>query len=224
VIALGVLIVLGVGFFQLRTEQTRLQGENDALNEKVVLLQKKYKEEKARVGGLQRAKTALEGQKRTLQKELAALKEENTSLLAKTGASEKGLRRKVASLNARMNSLSKELSEVRAAYETQGKEYTQAKKDHAEKSARLTADNQSLKAELKRQEQMLARCNANNTELCVLVDELLAKYESKGVVTSILQKEPFTQFEKAEVEKVVQEYRDKKADHSLERFQEQASE
>jgi hypothetical protein len=43
-------------------------------------------------------------------------------------------------------------------------------------------------------------------------------------VTSILQKEPFTQFEKAEIEKLVQEYGDKKADHSLERFREQAPE
>jgi chromosome segregation ATPase len=224
VISFGVLITLGVSLFQVRAERTRLQGENTALNEKLVLLQKKYKEEKARVGGLQRAKSALEGQKRTLQKELAALKEENASLLVKRGASEKALRHRVASLSTRVDELSKELSELQAAHEALGKEYTQAKKDYADKLAKLTADNQILEAELTRQKQRLARCNVNNKELCVLVDELLAKYESKGVVTSILQKEPFTQLEKAEVEKLVQEYQDKKSDHSLERFQEQTPE
>jgi chromosome segregation ATPase len=224
VVTFGALIALGVGLFQLRGERNRVQGENDALNERVVLLQKKYREEKARVGGLQRAKSALEGQKRTLQSELSKLQEENASLAAQRGTSEKALRGRVASLRARADELSKELSEVKAAHEVLGNEHARSTKEYEERVNLLTAENQSMDAELKRQEQRLARCALNNVELCGLVDELLSKYESKGVMTSILQKEPFTQVEKAEMEKMLQEYEDRKADHSIERFQEQASE
>ncbi len=218
------LIALGVGLVQLRQERARLQGENDALNEKVTLLQRKYKEEKARAGGLERAKSALEGQKGSIQNELAKLKEENASLAAQRSTSDSGLRRQAVSLRTEVDGLSKELLGIKAAHEALGSECAKSKEGHEGEVNRLTAENQSMDAELQRQEQRLARCTLNNVELCALVDELLSKYESKGVVTSILQKEPFTQVEKAQMERLFQAYKDKKADHSMERFQEQPSE
>jgi hypothetical protein len=38
---------------------------------------------------------------------------------------------------------------------------------------------------------------------------LLAKYQSKGVFTALLEAEPFTQIEKVRVENLMQEYKDK---------------
>ncbi len=219
-----VLIAFGVSLLHVRKERAGLQAENREVSEKAALMQKKYRDEKARVEGLQRSQTSLEGQKRTLQGELAKLKEENASLLEQRGESQKALAGKVASLTARLEEVSRRSSELQAAHQALQAESAREKKDLEERMNRVAEQNRGLEEELKKQEQGLARCRDDNRELCGLVDDLLAKYEGKGVVTSILQKEPFTQMERAEVEKLMQEYQDKKAKHSMERLEEQAHE
>lgn len=216
----GVLLALGVSLVQARKERAGLQSENNEMSEKIALVLEKYREERRRVEGLQRSQFSAEGQRRTLQNEVAKLKEENASLRSQERASEKRLMQEVASLTVRAEELSKQAADVQAAYDALRQEHTRAKKDCERILSKLTEKNRGLDAELKRKEQGLALCNADNAELCALVDDLLAQYESKGVVHSILQKEPLIQKGRAEVEKLLQEYRDKKSRHSSERFRE----
>jgi hypothetical protein len=52
-------------------------------------------------------------------------------------------------------------------------------------------------------------CEKKNGELYQIDLSLMEKYKDKGVFTSLLQKEPFTQIESVKIENLLQEYRDK---------------
>jgi chaperonin cofactor prefoldin len=67
----------------------------------------------------------------------------------------------------------------------------------------------SLKSELKRTYQSLDKSEGNNARLCVIAGELLDRYENKSVIGSLMEKEPFTQIKRVELEKLTEEYRER---------------
>lgn len=66
-----------------------------------------------------------------------------------------------------------------------------------------------LDAEIAKQIDVTQTCEKKNAELYQIDLSLMEKYKDKGVFTSLLQKEPFTQIESVKIENLLQEYRDK---------------
>jgi chromosome segregation ATPase len=82
----------------------------------------------------------------------------------------------------------------------------------------LTAQGQQ-RAEIERQLQVQSEnfkvCYGNNRQLLDINRELLARYEGKGVFDALRQKEPFTGMTQVEVENLVQDYRYKLDDFTV---------
>ncbi len=77
------------------------------------------------------------------------------------------------------------------------------------KLAEQRLEKQSLDAALARQKTALSVCMERNAALHKLGNEVLAKYEQKGCLTSLLEAEPFTQLQRVKLENLMEEYRDK---------------
>jgi hypothetical protein len=60
-----------------------------------------------------------------------------------------------------------------------------------------------------RQRTALAGCSERNARMYKLGNDLLDKYEEKSCFTSVLQAEPFTGLRRAQIEKMVEEEREK---------------
>ena len=68
---------------------------------------------------------------------------------------------------------------------------------------------QETETELKGVYGMLERCEDNNANLCLIAEELIGAYETKGVGDVILHKEPLTQIKRVELEHFAETYREK---------------
>lgn len=193
----------------LYKERNQLLVDLDKSQRRGDLLQRKYAEEKARASGLLRTKQSLEGQIRSLQNDIGQLKSEKETLEgelanveAKYAEKTKHLEKKIETLFERIESIKASRDEVVARY----KEKVEVIKENEQKIAQLSGDLQRTEFELKRTTQQLTNCKENNERLCMITEELVDKYKNKGVVGSIMVTEPFTQLEKVEIEKLVQEY------------------
>ncbi|NOV28805.1 hypothetical protein [Methylomonas sp. ZR1] len=82
------------------------------------------------------------------------------------------------------------------------KEVSQAKADLQAQLTALTTKQQAT-------EQQLGVCDNHNVKLYEAAKELLARYEDKGALASMLQNEALLQFNSVEMETIVQEYEDK---------------
>ncbi|WP_415878645.1 hypothetical protein [Methylomonas sp. TEB] len=82
------------------------------------------------------------------------------------------------------------------------KEVSQAKADLQAQLTALTVKQQAT-------EQQLGVCDTHNVKLYEAAKELLARYENKGALASMLQNEALLQFNSVEMETIVQEYEDK---------------
>lgn len=60
-----------------------------------------------------------------------------------------------------------------------------------------------------RQRTVLSTCAERNLAMHRLGNEVLDKYEEKGCLASVLQAEPFTQLQRAKIENLIEDYRDK---------------
>lgn len=210
--ALGILSGSGYAFVTLYKERNRLRTDLHSTQRRADLLQRKYSQEKARSTALMRTKQSLEGTIRAKQTEIdqakaekQALEEELSGLEAKYAAKTKHLEEKIDTLFARIESIKASREEVVARY----KEKVAIIRDNEEKIAQLSEDLQRTGFELKRTNRQLDNCTENNERLCLITEELVDKYKQKGVVGSLMVTEPFTQLEKVEVEKLVQEYTDR---------------
>ncbi len=87
----------------------------------------------------------------------------------------------------------------RTALDQKQRQTFQTLQEREKELKQLTADSQ----------RKYDQCAEHNARLYMIADELIHKYENKGVVSSLLEKEPFTQIKKVELEKLVQDYKDK---------------
>jgi chromosome segregation ATPase len=119
----------------------------------------------------------------------------------------------------RMKKEAKESSEVAAKIKKELQEMERKNKELDNELQKITAEEQILQVDLKKKTQELGSCMSNNAELCLLAEELVEKYRSKGLGTMILEKEPLTQIKKVKLERLSQKYleqiKQKKMDNKL---------
>jgi predicted nuclease with TOPRIM domain len=176
------------------------------------LLEQKYKEEKAQVGRMQREKLILEGQVRQAKMDLEKVEKEKQQLLSSSTTSEKKLKKQLNACENTKDQLSESLDELQTTHADLTKRHQQTIMDLEKRVAevhKLTNENASLNSELKRSISQSNRYLAHNEKLSMISQELVGRIEQKELGSSILVKEPLVQFERVELEKILQEYLDK---------------
>ncbi len=219
-LVLGVGIAAGGGYGHVQLEKTRraLESEIQGLEDLNALLKKKYAEQKALNGQFMRAKAQMEGRQRALQKELDEARAELESASGGEAALRAEARKKegeIATLNRRVTEIERHLEEERKKQKQMTATHEAALKEAARERAALERTRDDLEADLGRSRREMERCREHNSRLCTIARELVEKYENKGVADALAQKEPFTQVERVEVEKLVQEYLDRIDDEKL---------
>jgi chromosome segregation ATPase len=221
-LALAGLAALGYGYASVRGERAALEEKAGELEKKILLLDKKYSEKRALEQQLMRARTQLEGQMRGLQAELDKLRGEKDLLFEEKSGTEEDLekmRARAASLEASVKDLKDKTEKLKAEADASAKAQATALKDHQQETERLLAERRKAEADLqsslKATQQKLERSESNNARLALIAEELTERYKNKGVTTSILQAEPFTQIQKVEMENLLAEYRERIEDEKL---------
>ena len=74
---------------------------------------------------------------------------------------------------------------------------------------KVEADKNQLQETIGEQAQLLVSCEDNNAKMVQINRELLARYEKKGALDVMLQREPLTQLKRVEIENIAQEYQEK---------------
>jgi chromosome segregation ATPase len=198
----GTSVGLVYGNYQLGKERKAHQEKINEANKKAALIQKKSSEERD-------LRSSLESQKRALTGEVEKLKKENAALVEEIKKIEGG----ALALETQFKNLAEEYSRVKAARDetsAQLAQVVQIAKDLESEVKRLTIGKQTLEASLSKVNQDLDRCRACNGKLCIIGEEILARERKpRGLVSTIVQNEPFTQLKKVELEKIAQEYQDK---------------
>ncbi len=211
VIVVAVLLVGTLGWSSLSLKKSRdaLAEALAASERKTNLLNEKYKEEKAQVGRLQRAAMTFEGQIRQARMD----KEKAENELAELKALAEGEQKKrIESCEAEREHLKAngaKLTEEVAQLEAKYQETTAALKIAASENKGLKGDIQNLKAELKQAGQDNQRYRAHNVKLSQIARELVARVEKNELGSSVLVKEPVLQFQKVELEQLLQDYLDR---------------
>jgi chromosome segregation ATPase len=233
VFSLGTMVVLWYNRVQLVKQRDQLQEEVKAANKRMALLKKKKSEESQLIqvqqlrersslaGQIQAAESqiqAAEGRVAVFQKENGSISQQYESVLAQKKRLDLELQTLSSQKEEMRNSwekTKKELAELSAAYEKVNRDLKQ-----------LTEEKRSMKktleSELEKMRQKLGQCEAHNARLCTIAHELIDKYRTKGLVNTLLQKEPFTQLKRVEVDELMQEYQEKIEQQKLHRTSDQA--
>ncbi len=205
-----VMLIGGLGYlaYQLDCEKKVLEGQLDHTEKKTVLLNRKYKEEKALVGRLQRENLALNGQVRQAKIDAEAAIAEADKLRSRMGKSgrqlevcveeKKGLSRQVEKWKTDYTQLSKQQEQTAA----------QLKNTRQEKDT-LKSRVETLASELGFSESKNKRYYAHNRKLAKIARALVARIEKEELGSSVLVNEPIFQFDRVELEGILQEYLDR---------------
>ena len=146
--------------------------------------------------------------------------------MLKQAAAEKAeLQQQAAALQQQVEKLTRELAAVQSDASA-GKQKMQAGfsetiEQWRQRDAKQTGQLEQLRAQLKEQTEQGARfeaqlqaqtnnfnvCYGNNKQLLDLNREILARYRDKGIFDSLRQSEPFTGLKEVEVQNLVQDYR-----------------
>ena len=207
--AIGALGYLFYEYRLLQAERDDLAAELASATQKAEMLQNRYKEQKALEANLLRTKLTLEGHIGKLQAEIKDLQEENTQLSNDKSYLARKLRGENQALKARIEELVLQNQALVAELQEEKQRYAQTVKAHEAQVRKMEAEVQGLNANLKRTDLKLDCCVAHNQQLAEIGEELLYRYENKGVMDSFLENEPFIQTQKVELEKLVQEYAEK---------------
>jgi chromosome segregation ATPase len=220
--ALGVMAGLALGLIyghlQLAGEQKAHQTKLKEMSQRLSQTQRRYVEERTLHTSLEDDKQQAQNQLDALQKEKERLLGENRDLKAKADALEirsASLDTKVASLETRASSLdtkntqlAERLTKVeadRSALDQKQRQTFQTLQEREKELKQLTIDSH----------RQYDQCASHNARLYTIAYELIRLYENKGVVKSLLSKEPLIQVKKVELEKIVQDYKDKVNEQKL---------
>ena len=219
-LSVGIGAVLGYYHIKLTKEQTSLQHEVEVLNKRAALLQRKYAEKRALTERHLRGKSVLAGQKRALEAEVERLGKKNMSMLEENkalNALKKKLKDETLFLKAKIEELSENCSKVKTELADLELKYGRVIMGFDQDLKSMVAEKKTLQSELRKERQKFDRCMTKNAKLCLIANELIEKYQNKGVIGTLMQKEPFTQLKKVEIEKFMQEYKEKIEEQELER-------
>lgn len=205
----GFTIALLYGNYRIEKQRKFMQSQIDKCEKKGELLQRRYVEQKATSERLQRLNVSLNGQKNTLQAELDQAKDEFLDLeieFKKMQALENEKSTKLAECEESSNELLAKNMKLEGKLNEEKVLLTETIKEHEEQIKRLEKDRNARISEIKSLENRMESCVRKNARLCIIADELLNLYENKGLISSILQKEPMTQIKKVELEELANEY------------------
>lgn len=146
----------------------------------------------------------LQQEKQTLADQLEALNKENAALKAATAKTEKELN---ASRKTSANT-AQALQAAQLAQATKEQELTEALQNKQRETDTLTAD-------LTRHREQLGVCVANNKKLYEVGRELLQRYQDKGVMDALLQREPITQLKRVQMETLAEDVSGKLESHVI---------
>ena len=145
----------------------------------------------AQLSAAQKEIAALAAQVDDLKKQIGDLGSKSAALEKKSG----GQRKQFTELTEKYQETDKNLQLMTQQYSDTSKALQQLQKEKEQEQKRLSGD--------------IEVCEKKNAQLYQISVELMDKYQSKGVFTSLLQAEPFTQLEKVKMQNLLQEYRDK---------------
>jgi chromosome segregation ATPase len=194
----GILAGFGYEHYQLEKQSKSYQDKLNESNKKFAIIQKKYTDERA-LG------SSLERQKKSALEETAKIRKDNEELAQTI----EKLKADVLSSEGQNKAAAEKLSLFRSELDEAARRLNEAARAVSERDTaikRLSAEQQALQANLKKNQEGLERCEGNNARLCIIARDILGKYENKGVLTAISHSEPLTQLKKVELEKYVQEY------------------
>ncbi|MEW6664906.1 MAG: hypothetical protein AB1512_06765 [Thermodesulfobacteriota bacterium] len=224
ILAMGVSLGLAIGYLKLRQERGLHERKIQDSQQKSELLHKRYTEQKALETQLMRGKALVEGQKRSVQVEMQKQEEEKKAILEEKGRlaeQSRGLRVRVSGLENELKEVREVHARLKAERENQERQHQKALADHKNELAKVNEERRNLEAELKgslrEKEQRLSRCISHNEKLSSTAGELLDRYDGKGVLGALLQKEPFTQIQRVEIENLIDEYRSRIEEGTLEK-------
>ncbi|HET8706352.1 MAG TPA: hypothetical protein VFM46_08635 [Pseudomonadales bacterium] len=72
---------------------------------------------------------------------------------------------------------------------------------------KMEMEKAGLAKQVEEQTQQLEQAKKDNLKMYEISQEVLAAYEKKGVWTALMQKEPFTQIKRVEIENTIEKYR-----------------
>lgn len=159
-----------------------------------------------------RETTRLMREMRQVQAKLAAAQQENEALSAQVDALKKQISQtesKGALLEKKTKGQSKLVAELTEKYQDADNNLQQMSQLFSAMSESQQQTRMEKEQDHKRLEDDIHVCEKKNADLYQISMEMMKKYRSKGVITSLLQEEPFTGIEKVKVENLLQEYRDK---------------
>jgi hypothetical protein len=147
----------------------------------------------AQLSAVQKEKGVLTTQLEELKKQLGEIGTKSVALEKKSG----GQRKQLTEMTENYEEADKKLQETQQLYADTSKSLQQLQTEKEQEQKRLAGEIQV--------------CEKKNAELYQISVGLLEKYQSKGVISSLLLAEPFTQLERVKVQNVLQEYGDKAA-------------
>jgi chromosome segregation ATPase len=204
----GLAIGLVYGQARLGSSEKAHQARIKEMSQRLSQSQRKYSQEMD-------VQASLEQEKRRIQEEVEKLTGEKAAVSART----EDLKARVASSEAKAVELEKKnaLLEARAAT-------AETKSGHlAERLSKVEAEGAALdqkqrqtfqtlqerEKELKQINRKYDQCAESNARLYTAADELIKRYEGRGAIGKVLEKEPFTQIKRVELERLVQDYKDR---------------
>ena len=165
---------------------------------------KKPNRDREQIRRLQQNLQKTEQEKSSLQMEKSAVDEQLKASGEKIQGLEKSAQR-AAVLSKQLSTLEREKTALTKRLTES--ENRSAQLDGAQKKS--LAENARLQSLLARQGTELAASEAKNIQLYLYSVDLLEKYQSKGLLTSLAQAEPFTGLKRVEIENLLDEYRNK---------------
>lgn len=142
-----------------------------------------------------------------LEQELKTLKVEHKAITDRATRAETRLSRSEASqqnLNSMLDATRTRLEEAVARY-----------RELAETLRATESDRDRLQGELAADRRSLESCRGANTELAAIAEEALVRYEKKGCLSALLQREPFTGLSRTRIENLVDGYRARIAEKTI---------
>jgi len=195
--------------------QVRIKGLQKIHQAKVKELNNRLNQEHRRYTEGQGLRATLEEEKQGILQEAEKLRNEKGHLAAQTTV----LKTKAESLETKAVTQEKKMVSLESskAQLAESLTKTEAERTALDQKQRQTFQTlQEREKELKQLGQKYDKCAENNAALYVIGEDLIKRYEGKGVMTTIMQKEPFTQIRKVELERLVQDYRDRISQQKVE--------
>ena len=162
----------------------------------------------AMVKSLTGERDAAKAESGKLTAEIDKLKKENTENAAKLSAADAAKQQLDGELTTQKASANR-IQETLDQYKTRLQEVIDKHKEVTQSKNELSNELAALKAQHQATEQQLAQCTEHNVKLYQSGKDLLAHYQNKGTLGSILQDEPILQFNSVEMENIIQDYEDK---------------